>query len=176
MMDRETRDKFVASGSTEHETPDDLYRTLDDEFDFGLDICASYKNAKCLPYIDKKQDCLRMDWSKIKRGSKSGVIWMNPPYNRKTRTQPGQIDFVEKARFESFDGNVTVALLPVRTDTKLFHRYIWNKKHHKPQNGVEVRFIEGRVKFVGMNQGALFPSMIVIFRQPDLFKKDGVEL
>ncbi len=55
-------------------------------------------------------------------------------------------------------------LLPARTDTKAFHAYIWDGEKHQPRAGVEVRFLPGRIKFVGAAHGAPFPSMIVIFR------------
>ena len=49
-------------------------------------------------------------------------------------------------------------LIPARTDTKYFHEYIYKKS--------EIRFIKGRLKFVGKQKGsgsAPFPSMLVIF-------------
>lgn len=76
--------------------------------------------------------------------------------------------FVKKAYEESKKLNTTVVmLLPARTDTKRFHKYIW-----LPEN--EIRFIEGRLSFEingkpmvdknGRPESAPFPSMIVIFR------------
>ena len=58
-------------------------------------------------------------------------------------------------------GAVCVMLIPARTDTKYFHKYIYHK--------AEIRFIEGRIKFVNLDSGAKsqsapFPSMIVVFR------------
>lgn len=46
-------------------------------------------------------------------------------------------------------------LIPARTDTRWFHRYIYNQQ--------EVRFIKGRLRFNGAKYNAPFPSMIVIF-------------
>lgn len=50
-------------------------------------------------------------------------------------------------------------LIPARTDTKAFHKYIYKK--------AEVRFIKGRLKFGGSKDAAPFPSMLVIFRSED---------
>lgn len=50
-------------------------------------------------------------------------------------------------------------LLPARTDTRWFHEYIYGK--------AEVRFIKGRLKFGGSTNSALFPSMVVIFREKE---------
>ncbi len=57
-----------------------------------------------------------------------------------------------------------VMLLPARTDTKAFHDYIWDNEAHRPYCDVEVRFLKGRIKFVGAKHGAPFPSMVVVFR------------
>lgn len=50
-------------------------------------------------------------------------------------------------------------LLPARTDTKVFHEYIYGK--------AEIRFIRGRVKFGNSKYNAPFPSMIVIYRHQE---------
>lgn len=50
-------------------------------------------------------------------------------------------------------------LLPARTDTKWFHRYIYGK--------AEIRFIAGRLKFGGGKHNAPFPSMVVVFGRED---------
>lgn len=50
-----------------------------------------------------------------------------------------------------------VMLIPSRTDTKWFHDYIYGK------DGVEVRFIKGRLKFGDQKNSAPFPSMVVVF-------------
>ena len=50
-----------------------------------------------------------------------------------------------------------VMLLPARTDTKWFHKYIYNNPK------CEIRFIKGRLKFGNSKNSAPFPSMIVIF-------------
>ena len=72
----------------------------------------------------------------------------------------------KKSKIKSKKGNLCVLLLPVSTSTKLFHEYILpNKK--------EIRFIKGRVKFVGYNTfgqrvtniAGMHDSMIVIFKK-----------
>lgn len=47
-------------------------------------------------------------------------------------------------------------LIPARTDTKAFHEYIYGK--------AEIRFLKGRLRFVGATYNAPFPSMVVIFK------------
>lgn len=53
--------------------------------------------------------------------------------------------------------DTVVMLLPARTDTRWFHKYIYGK--------AEVRFVRGRLKFGGAAWNAPFPSMIVIYRK-----------
>ena len=79
-------------------------------------------------------------------------IWCNPPYGREIGK------WVKKAYEESLSGKLVVMLIPARTDTKWFHGYIYNK------DGVEIRFIKGRLKFGNSQSGAPFPSMVVVFR------------
>ena len=55
-----------------------------------------------------------------------------------------------------YRGDTVVMLIPARTDTKVFHDYIYHKS--------EIRFIKNRLHFSGAKWPAPFPSMIVIYR------------
>ncbi len=89
-----------------------------------------------------------MDYFKIGGGE---VVFCNPPYGKAIR------DWVFKCWHEAQKPNTTVvALLPARTDTTYFHKYIYNRVK-------EIRFIKGRLKFGDSKNSAPFPSMIVIF-------------
>lgn len=123
-------------------TPDGLFRELDKEFEFAVDVCALPENAKCPKFFTPEDDGLLQDWF--------GVAWCNPPYGNRIG------DWVEKAYRESFNGVTTVLLLPVRTDTRWFHSWILGK--------AEIRFFKGRLKFGGSENAAPFPSMVVIYR------------
>lgn len=133
---------MFTSNTPEWETPQDLFDSLNAEFAFELDVCATFENNKCPKYFDIKEDGLKQNWRNW-----GGYKWMNPPYGREIGK------WVERA---SIMGK-TVALLPARTDTRWFHDYIYNKLK------VEIRFIKGRLKFGGSTNSAPFPSMIVIF-------------
>ena len=129
------------------ETPAELFQLYDKEFGFTLDVCATAQNAKCPDYFSPEQDGLAQDWQ-------GNVCWMNPPYGREI------INWVEKARREAAKGGcLVVCLLPARTDTGWFHSYIKDK--------AEIRFLEGRIEFVGADNSAPFPSMICIFHPAD---------
>ena len=176
---------LYTSDSSEWETPQDLFDRLNGEFEFALDPCATPENAKCEQYFTKLHphgyirpgDGLSSPWE--------GNAFVNPPYGEpeqpckpKCKKQicqkrgwhaeeyiPGVIDWVAKAKYEAnLRLTTNVMLLPGRIDTGWYHKYIWDGLTHKPQTGVEVRHLKGRLKFGGAANSAPFPSMIVIFR------------
>lgn len=135
-------------------TPQDFFDALNAEFHFDLDVCAVPENAKCKNfYYHGKHDGLTAPWHE--HGT---VAWGNFPYGR------GIGKWVQKAYEESQKGLTVVALLPARTDTKYWHRWIWDCEKHAPRTGVEVRFVPGRLKFGGSANAAPFPSAVVVFR------------
>jgi len=127
------------------ETPSYIYDELNKEFDFDFDPCP-------INHDISKWDGLKVEW-----GNRN---FINPPYSRKLKEA-----FVKKAIEQSKKGKLCVLLLPVSTSTVLFHDYILpNKK--------EIRFIKGRVKFIGYNtygekvsnKAGMHDSMIVILK------------
>lgn len=146
---------LFSSESAEWATPQELFDELDREFNFVLDVCATQRNAKCKYFYSLPElNGLQQKWHTW------GTCWMNPPYGRDIG------NWIKKAYEESLKGATVVCLLPSRTDTKYFHRYIWDKEHDRPKEGVTVRFLEGRLKFGGSKNSAPFPSMVVIFKPP----------
>src|SRR5208337_1220759 len=93
--------------SDEWETPDAIFRMLDKEFGFTLDVCATTTNAKCARFFTKEDNGLRQDWGK-------NVCWMNPPYSQLR-------DWLHKAHESSTRGATVVCLTFARTDTAGFH-------------------------------------------------------
>ena len=130
--------------SGEWSTPQILYDTLNEEFSFTLDPCATAESAKCTRYFTQETDGLAQDWG-VER------VFMNPPYGRVIGL------WVAKAYEAAGKGALVVGLLPARTDTRWFHKYIYN------DSADEVRFIAGRIKFGGGKNTAPFPSMIVVW-------------
>jgi len=125
-------------------TPQDFYNKLNEEFNFNLDPCANDENHKCDEYFTVNNDGLKEDW-------KGHTVFVNPPYGRVIK------DWVQKCYEESLKPNTRVVMLiPARTDTIYFHKYIYNIAK-------EIRFIKGRLKFGDCKNSAPFPSMIVIF-------------
>lgn len=134
---------MYSSARGDWETPLDLLASIPLKFD--LDVCASATNAKAPRFFTKEDDGLKQAWT--------GVCWMNPPYGR----QIGK--WVEKASDSGKQGATVVCLLPARTDTRWFHEFVLPALRLG-----RVRFLKGRVKFVGAKSAAPFPSMIVVFR------------
>lgn len=134
---------LFSSNSVEWETPQELFDSLNEEFHFTLDPCSTDLNAKCQKHYTKEQDGLAQDWS-------GEIVYCNPPYGREMPK------WIEKCYEHYIGGGIAVMLIPVRTDTKAFHEYIYGK--------AEIRFIRGRLRFNGAKSNAPFPSMIVIYR------------
>lgn len=133
-----------SSKTNEWSTPQEFFNELNEEFHFTLDPCADAENAKCKKYFTKEQDGLKQSWD----GER---VFCNPPYGREISK------WVKKASEDNSLGTTVVMLIPARTDTRYFHDYIYKKE------GVEVRFLRGRLKFGGSKNSAPFPSMVVIF-------------
>lgn len=136
---------LFSSASVEWETPQDFFESLDAEFHFTLDPCCTDENAKCEKHYTRQQDGLSQSW-------KGETVFCNPPYGKEIGL------WVEKCSKEAGGGGATVVMLiPARTDTAWFHKYIYKK--------ADIRFIRGRLKFGGSKNSAPFPSMVVIFRK-----------
>lgn len=95
-----------------------------------------------LPFFSAHQDAFRLRWC--------GTVWLNPPYGA------GIGRWLAKAKQSAqVDGATVVVLIPARTDT--------NWWFDNTRFG-EVRFLKGRLKFVGAPTSAPFPSALVIYR------------
>lgn len=137
-------DVLLSSKRHDWETPQDFFNALDREFHFTLDPCATKETAKCKKYYTPEENGLIKSWG-------GETVFCNPPYGRELPK------WIEKCATESKHAKV-VMLIPARTDTKAFHKFIYHK--------AEIRFIKGRLKFLvdGIEgQAAPFPSMVVIF-------------
>ncbi len=143
------KDVLFSSKYREWETPQELFDLLDAEFGFTVDVAATLGNAKCPVYYDATIDGLSQDWT-------GETVWCNPPYDR------GTIRWVKKAA--EMPSGIQVLLMAARTDTRWFHDYVYDENTDSFRQGVEVRFIRGRLKFSDSKDAAPFPSMIVIFK------------
>mgnify|MGYP000859488223 CR=1 FL=1 len=134
--------------SDEFGTPDWLFKALDEEFIFTVDAAASRANAKCERFWSKETDALQQSWA----GER---VFCNPPYSR------GMVHaFFTKAMLETRSGScrLAVLLIPTYTEREWFH---------VSRNSFEVRFVRGRIQFVGGASSARGNHMIIIFRSKD---------
>lgn len=126
-------------------TPPELYKELDDEFHFTVDVCASDWNHKHDNYFTKEQDGLKQDWTKH-------TCFMNPPYGKALE------DWMKKAYESSQAGATVVCVVPSSTDLHWWHEYALKG---------EIRYIRKRPKFIhrdGTKTNVFFPTAIVVFR------------
>ena len=105
-------------------TPTEFFELLNKEFDFNFDPCPYQHNVDIW-------DGLKIDW-----GERN---FINPPYSRHLKKA-----FVIKAVEQSLQGKLCVCLLPVSASNNLFHRHIL-------PYAAEIRFLKGRLKFIGVN-------------------------
>lgn len=132
---------LFTSLSEEWATPQDFFDRLNVVYSFTLDPCATAENAKCERFFDRQINGLSLPWT----GER---VFMNPPYGR------GIGRWIEKAATEF---SLTVALLPVRTDTAWWQTWV------EPNPRATVEFIRGRLRFGGAESSAPFPSCLVTF-------------
>ena len=126
-------------------TPWPLFQKLNDSYGpFELDVCATAQNAKCKSFFSLEDDGLAQVWH--------GVCWMNPPYGR---ALPRWM-FKAVAEVRTGRARRVVCLLPVRTDTAWWHRYVL-------PYGAEIHYLRGRIRFEGAASSAPLPSGVVIF-------------
>jgi len=130
-----------SSEKVEWETPQDIFDSLNEKYNFDIDVCALPENTKCKKYYSPYDNGLEQKWE--------GSCWMNPPYGREIGK------WMKKAYESSQNGATVVCLVPARTDTAWWHDYAMKG---------EIEFIRGRLKFGGHKNSAPFPSAIIIFR------------
>lgn len=125
------------------QTPQELYDGLDKEFHFDFDPCPPNPNF----------DGLEVEWGESN--------FVNPPYGRykegKYKGKSAQDLFVVKALEESKKRKVCVLLIPVRTSSMRWQKYILDNPT------AEIRFMPKRFKFSKASTPAMFCSAIVIF-------------
>lgn len=123
------------SQSVEWSTPKSLYEDLNREFRFTLDPCPIDGSAG-----DGVSPLFRSSWEGHR-------VFVNPPYNRDIRK------WLDRA----LEADVSVFLLPARTDTKWYHGIVL-------PDASEIRFLKGRLRFGDAKNSAPFPSILVVFR------------
>lgn len=144
--------RAAAKSRDDWETPAHVFHALDREFHFELDGAATELNSKCPLYLSNDPldngpanggDAFKYEigWWKS--------IWVNPPYGN-------LMPWVELFKRWADAGATVVALLPANTDTKWFES-VWLFAD-------EIRFVKGRIQFVGTTSSNPGGSMVVVYR------------
>lgn len=155
----------LSSRSDDWPTPARFFATLDAEFGFVLDVCASTANRKAdsfyaLDHPDEyRRDGLAGNWA-ADAAHLDGAVWMNPPYGRPISA------WMAKAFTAAQAGAVVVTLVPVRADTAWWHTHVL-------ATGAEVRYVRGRLTFGDAVHTAAFASAVVIYRPTDVVGAPG---
>lgn len=139
-------------GNTGWQTPPEVFDALEAEFGpFNLDPAGAHTsyvatkvNAYCTeegtwrmtdlgPQMLTPTHGLSHEWA--------GRVFVNPPYKRVE-------EWVAMGARSATQGALVVMLLIPSTDARWFHKYVWDKRLHRPREGVELRFLEGRIRFL----------------------------
>ena len=135
--------EMVSSKSNEWETPQPLFDSLNREFNFTLDPCATKETAKCDCFYTIEDNGLSKSWE-------NEIVFMNPPYGGHTN------EWIKKAYEESKRNSIIVCLIVSATDRSYWHDIIFPYAN-------QIRFLRGRLKFGKSKFSAPFASAIIVF-------------
>jgi phage N-6-adenine-methyltransferase len=163
----------LSSKRMDYGTPDDVFDWLNRQFSFTIDLAAVASNAKYPRFFSPKDNSLAQSWE-----GETGFL--NPEYGR------GIGQWLDKTRDEAMLNRALVVLLiPARVDTDWWKTFVMStdgaagrllRSEYRPDNQVlwlrwaglitGVYFHDQRIPFDGMENGAPFPSAIVIQSHP----------
>ena len=155
-----------SSASGEYGTPPEIFDPVRDALSLNFDAAASHENYK-LPHYATVDGTFKHHFSTPSRVTvndgltapwKGLRVWLNPPYGR------GIGAWVQKCAHERNRAQVIAVLLPARTDTDWFHRWV--------APFAEVTFLMGRIRFEGTPSSAPFPSIVAVY-SPDIHVAPG---
>jgi hypothetical protein len=132
---------LFSSGSVHWSTPAALRESLEREFGPLHDPCPLLGHDMSL--WDSPGGLMR-PWE--------SPTYVNPPYGAAI------VRWLQKACEEAQRGVTVIALVPSRTDTDWWHRYVMTAQ--------EIRFLRGRLRFGRARRDAPFPSALAIWRRP----------
>lgn len=156
-------------------TPWEVYHWWAERYFFDVDAAAE-EHSKLAQYFFSADgiDALTTRW-----GQHGSRFWINPPYGRTEnacgpncvkkscerrghhldKEKPGIDRFIAKAATEAWDDHLlVVALIPARTDTDMWHKYVMRAE--------SIHFVNGRIPFItpgGTGDPAPFPNAFVVF-------------
>ncbi len=123
-------------GKDDWKTPFQLLQSLDNEFDFTIDLAADNTNRVCDRYYSEQDDALLQSW-------KGERAFCNPPFSRTEQ-------FLSKAG----ECDIAAFIVAARTQASYFLKQVFGNPHCH-----EIRFLHRGVKF-------LHPEGIPAVRSP----------
>jgi len=143
-VNKKTQRTMFSSNTGNWSTPQAFFDRLNWRFGpFDLDPCASIHNTKCANFFTEAENGLSKDWTGF-------TAFVNPPYGR------GIDKWIQKGYESAQDIDTRVVMLiPARTDTKYWHKYVMRAS--------EIHLVKGRLKFGNSSNSAPFPSAVVVF-------------
>ncbi|QPG06528.1 hypothetical protein IT774_04975 [Salinimonas marina] len=128
-------------------TPDYAFVPLDGEFDFGVDVAASVKNAKVPAFITQEENALTVNWASRCLPFAGRAAWCNPPYD-----DIGP--WLVKAEYEAkANALVTVLLVPHTPDSGWWPTRASEIRVVTGVNRDGKRNISGRIQFLREDTG-----------------------
>jgi site-specific DNA-methyltransferase (adenine-specific) len=166
----------MSSDRMDWETPLDLFQKYDDVYRFDLDAAAVFENAKVDRFIGPpgyvelattlpmRPALVAVDALAIEQWP-GERCWLNPPYGRDLPR------WYAKAKEQATEFAKTIVMLvPARTDTSYWHEFVWDARLARPHHWVSrIDFLKGRVRFVGAEAGAPFPSAVITMNDAAAF-------
>ena len=128
-------------------TPPELFRELDAQFHFTLDVAATAANAQCQRFFTKDDDGLSQPWNNER-------VWCNPPYSNIET-------WVRKAWQEQGFCPLIVMLLPSnRTEQPWWQEQVepWRDGRYSYNTLLRVQFLPGRLRFVQPGRELVGPN------------------
>jgi phage N-6-adenine-methyltransferase len=131
-------------------TPKDLFESLNNVFNFAVDLAADANNTLCPDYCSKEEDdngffdCS----SKVFEHLVDRWCWCNPPYGESKNSLAHWITEISERVPK------TLVLIPSATGNKWWHTVVWPKAKF-------IIFIRGRLQFEGAPQVAQFDSVLL---------------
>ena len=137
----------------DYKTPPILYQMALDTYGidkFGLDACCTDENIPAEKYYKfGENDGLKEQWEIH--------TWCNPPFNECKK-------WIKKAYEESKKGASIIMLVPVRTETEYWHKYILNNYY------ADVKFLRKGYKFLNKNNeemGVFKNALALVYFYPN---------
>jgi len=158
---------MFSSASQNWETPLWLYEHIKQMrgiANYDTDPATNENNPLgCEHYYTKEDNGLERDWR--------GTCFINPPFGR-ALYQGKQVYltglWIEEAWLRTQtdknpDVSLVTMLIPARTDTIAFHKYIYDIEKCETRPNIRLQFLKGRLRFGDARETAPFASCVVDF-------------